>query len=196
MKMFQKYSEPSNKVRTLRTKLRGTLKHPLDARERKLLLPFVPESLDQSLGIRLAKKKLIMKSVRANRIIIRIICRTQIIIGVDGINNTRQICSYCFSLMIWKQMIQLQLRRRRQVRGLRVLVVVASLISRKAAQVCLPYRAHYHLIKAEVIDVVDATVIITPIVNVHKMILHSTKRNKRNEEFIRDRRRLIKAKNA
>lgn len=194
MKMFQRFSEPSNKVQTLRTKRRETLKHPLDARERKLLLPFVPESLDQSLGIRLAKKKLIMKSVRANRIIIHLICRTQIIIGVDGINNTRQICSYCFSLTTWKQMIQLQLQRR-QVRGLRVLVVVASLISRKAAQACLPYKVHYHLIKAEATDVVDVTVIITPTVNVQKMILHSTKRNKRNEEFIRDRRRLIKAQN-
>lgn len=89
MKTFKKFSEPSNKVQTLRTKRRETLKHPLDARERKLLLPFVPESLEQSLGIRLAKKKLIMKSVKANRIIIHIICRTQIIIGVDGINNTR-----------------------------------------------------------------------------------------------------------
>lgn len=51
------------------------------------------------------------------------------------------------------------------------------------------------MIKAEVIDVVDVTVIITPTVNAQKMILHSTKRNKRNEEFIRDRRRLIDAKN-
>lgn len=46
--------------------------------------------------------------------------------------------------------------------------------------------------KAEATDVVDVTVIITPIAIVHQTILHSTKRIKRNEEFIRDRRLVVK----
>lgn len=45
--------------------------------------------------------------------------------------------------------------------------------------------------KEIIIDVVDVTVIITPIAIVHP-ILHSTKRNKRNEEFIRDRRLVVR----
>jgi len=54
-KMFKLSSELSTE-RILRTKLRGTVKHPLDARERKLPLPFVLEHPDQCLGIRSVKK--------------------------------------------------------------------------------------------------------------------------------------------
>ena len=84
-KMYPTSSEPFKWiVRLLRTKLRGTNKHPLDAREIKLLLLFVPESLDQSLGIRHANKSF-KKCVNRKRITqsrIRLI-----IIGVIGINS-------------------------------------------------------------------------------------------------------------
>lgn len=81
---------------------------------------------------------------------------------------------------------------RRPQRGRpRVLVVVeASLISRKAARVCLPYIV-YTMSKVKDIDVVDVTVIITPTAIVHPILL-STKRNKLNEEFIRDRRLVVR----
>lgn len=82
-------------------------------------------------------------------------------------------------------------RRQRALRGRRCLVVVeaACLTRRKAVKACLPQTA-YTLSKAEVTDVVDATVIITPIVVVHPILL-TTKRNKRKEEFIRDRRLVV-----
>jgi hypothetical protein len=85
-KMCPTFTERSSWT-VLRTKLKGTLKHPLDVREIKLLLPFVPESPDQCLGIRLANFKF-KKSVKKRKIIRnRIQQRT---IGIAGIIN---ICS-------------------------------------------------------------------------------------------------------